>query len=85
MPPCLPETRANGPGWSRSLQHVQHCRSTATLTLPHRTSWERGALLTVLLTVVLITIPTVTSLRSYGYAFPQTSKEQSFQPERSAP
>ena len=80
MSPTLPDTRAAGPRWSEALQPVQHCLSTDACTLPRRTSWERGALPTVLLTVVLITIPAWTSFGSDGYAFPQTPKEQSFQP-----
>ena len=80
MSPTLPYTRAAGPRWSEALQPVQHQLSTDALTLPHRTSWERVALLTVLLTVVLITIPTWTSFGSDGSAFPQTPKQQSFQP-----
>ena len=80
MSPTLPDTRAAGPRWSEDLQPVQHCLSTDAFTLPCRTSWERGALLTVLLTVVLITIPAWTSFGSDVYARPQTPKEQSFQP-----
>ena len=80
MSPTLPHTRAAGPRWSEAFQHVQHCLRTVAFTLPRRTSWERGALLTMLCTVVLITIPARTSFGSDGYAFPQTPKEQSFQP-----
>ena len=80
MSPTLPYTRAAGPRWSEALQPVQHCLRTDACTLPRRTSWERGALLTVLATVVTATPVLMLTSGSYGYAFPQTPKEQSFQP-----
>ena len=77
--PC---SRAHGPGpcGSEALPPVQPHRCTATLTLTRRTSWERGALLTVLATVVTAIPVLMHCSGSYGYAFPQTPKEQSFQP-----
>jgi hypothetical protein len=80
MSPTLPETRAAGPRWSEDLQPVQHCLSTDAFTLPRRTAWGSSALLTVLLTVVLIAIATWTRVWSDGSAFPQTPIPQSFQP-----
>ena len=79
MIPTLPCTRAAGPRWTEALQHVQLYVSTDTFTLLRRTAWKYGAMLTVLSTVV-VTIPAWTSSGSYGYAFPQTPKEHSFQP-----
>ncbi len=77
--PC-PRACGLGPRCSEALQHVQHCLRTATFTLDIRTAWKHCAWLTVLCAVVIAIPALMHCSGSYGYAFPQTPKEQSFQP-----
>ena len=78
--PC-PRARGPGPCCSEALQPVQHHLRAAAFTLDRRTPGKQCAWLTVLATVVTA-IPVLMRhcSGSYGYAFPQTPKDPSFQP-----